>query len=328
MMLNKGFKSYGIKFRPIIKDKIWGGSKLREVLGKSASDSAGESWEISTVEGDISEVANGFYKGLKFDDLINSFQNEILGKAVITRFGTKFPLLIKYIDASENLSVQVHPGDDMAKKNHNSFGKTEMWYIMQADKEAMINVGWSKKISPKEYHDSLNKGNLTEKLNFIKVDEGDTFLINAGKVHAIGQGVMLAEIQQTSDVTYRVYDWDRVDDEGKSRELHLDLAGEAMDFNLNDDYSIDYTLAKNESRNLVDCKFFTTNIIEVEGNITMNYSSIDSFVIYMCVRGRVKLNIDGDKESIGYGECILIPAVTKSVTIEGSSSRLLEIYIS
>lgn len=328
MTLNKSFKSYGIKFEPILKEKIWGGSKLRDVLGKSASDNAGESWEISTVEGDVSEVRNGPYKGIKLDDLLENFRNEILGKSVITKFGGKFPLLIKYIDASENLSVQVHPGDEMAKKNHNSFGKTEMWYIMQADKEAMINVGWKNKFSSEEYHESLKKGTITDYLNFIEVDEGDTFLIKAGKVHAIGKGVMLAEIQQTSDVTYRVYDWDRKDDEGNSRELHIDLAGEAMNFNVNDDHSIVYELVKNESSNLVDSKFFTTNIIEVEGNMVKDYSSTDSFVIYMCVGGNVKIDVDGEEDMIKYGECILVPAISNEVVIEGYSSKLLEIYIS
>ena len=312
MTLNKSFKSYGIKFEPILKEKIWGGSKLRDVLGKSASDNAGESWEISTVEGDVSEVRNGPYKGIKLDDLLENFRNEILGKSVITKFGGKFPLLIKYIDASENLSV----------------GKTEMWYIMQADKEAMINVGWKNKFSSEEYHESLKKGTITDYLNFIEVDEGDTFLIKAGKVHAIGKGVMLAEIQQTSDVTYRVYDWDRKDDEGNSRELHIDLAGEAMNFNVNDDHSIVYELVKNESSNLVDSKFFTTNIIEVEGNMVKDYSSTDSFVIYMCVGGNVKIDVDGEEDMIKYGECILVPAISNEVVIEGYSSKLLEIYIS
>lgn len=328
MTESEGFNSYGIKFKPIIKEKIWGGSKLREILEKPASDSAGESWEISTVKGDVSEVNNGFYKGWRFDHLIKKYRNEILGRSVVSRFGNEFPLLIKFIDASEHLSVQVHPGDEMARKYHNSFGKTEMWYIMQADKEAAINAGWRKNIDLREYHESLKKGNLLDYLKFIQVHEGDSFLINAGKVHAIGKGVMLAEIQQTSDVTYRVYDWDRTDDQGNSRELHVDLAGQAMDFSLNDDYTVDYTPVINHSCNLVDCKFFTTNVIEVEGNVKRDYTSLDSFVIFMCVKGKVEIDIDGEKDVIRHGECILIPAISKSVSIEGSSSRVLEVYIS
>ncbi|MCG9971861.1 type I phosphomannose isomerase catalytic subunit [Christiangramia crocea] len=328
MKSNKGFIAYGIKFKPILKDKIWGGSKLKNILGKSATDSAGESWEISTVEGDVSEVQNGVYKGLPFDELLERFQDKVLGKSVVNKFGGNFPLLIKYIDASKNLSVQVHPGDEMAKKNHNSYGKTEMWYIMQADKGSMINVGWKNKISSEEYSESLKNGTITDHLNFIPVNEGDTFFIKAGKVHAIGEGVMLAEIQQTSDVTYRVYDWDRVDENGVSRELHIDLAGEAMNFNVIDDHSVDYKLIKNQSTNLVDCQFFTTNIIEVQGKIVKDYSSLDSFVIFMCVLGKAKIDVDGAEELIEYGESILVPATSKSITIDGNLSKLLEVYIS
>ncbi len=328
MKMNQKFIPYGIKFKPILKDKIWGGSKLKDLLGKSASTQAGESWEISTVKDAISEIVNGVYKGLKFDELLELYQIEILGGYVVDRFGGDFPLLIKYIDASQNLSVQVHPGDEMAKKKHNSFGKTEMWYVMQADPGAMINVGWKNKITPEEYSESLKKGTILNHLNFIKVGKGDTFYIKAGKVHAIGEGVMLAEIQQTSDVTYRVYDWDRVDKNGKSRELHIVSAGQAMNFDLNDDHTVDYELVKNESINLVDCNFFTTNIIEVNGRVIKDYSSLDSFVIFMSVLGMVKINVDGKEEVIEYGESILVPAVANSVIIQGERANLLEVFTS
>lgn len=327
MKSNKEFIPYGIKFKPILKDKIWGGSKLKDFLGKSASAQAGESWEISTVKGDVSEVNNGVYKGLKFVELLEVFQNEILGKYVVDKFGGNFPLLIKYIDASKNLSVQVHPGDEMAREKHNSYGKTEMWYIMQADPGSMINVGWKNRISPEEYSESLKKGTITDHLNFIKVDRGDTFFIKAGKVHAIGEGVMLAEIQQTSDVTYRVYDWDRVDENGTSRELHIESACQAMNFNLKDDYTVDYESVKNESINLVDCEFFTTNIIEVHSEVVKDYSLLGSFVIFMNVLGTAKIDVDGKQEIIEYGESILIPAMANSVIIQGDKAKLLEVFI-
>lgn len=323
----QSFKPYGLKFKPIVKDKIWGGSKLKDLLGKPASKEAGESWEISAVDGDISEVNNGIYQGWSFDKLIKSFQEEILGKTVIEKFGGEFPLLIKYIDAAKNLSVQVHPDDKMAKKEHNSFGKTEMWYIMQADDGAMINVGWKTKIDTAEYIDSLKKGKITDYLNFIQVDKGDTFFIKAGTIHAIGAGVLLAEIQQTSDVTYRVYDWDRVDDSGKSRELHVDLAAQAMNFSTVDDYTVNYKAEKNRSESLVDCDFFTTNIIKVKGVIKKDYSSRESFVVYMCVSGQVKIDTEGEKETLEIGQSILIPSIVNSVEIEGEG-ELLEVYIS
>ncbi|TBW28033.1 type I phosphomannose isomerase catalytic subunit [Gramella sp. KN1008] len=326
-MILKKFNSYGIKFKPILKDKIWGGSKLKDLLGKHASSKAGESWEVSAVEGDISEVKNGEYKDWKFDDLLESFPNEILGKAVVAKFGGKFPLLIKFIDAAENLSVQVHPDDKMAKKEHNSFGKTEMWYVIQADEGANINVGWKNPISPQEYREGIEKGTITDYLNFIQVDEGDTFFIKAGKVHAIGAGVMLAEIQQTSDVTYRVYDWDRVDEKGNSRELHVDLAAQAMNFNVNDDHSVNYKAMPNQPANLVDCEFFKTNIIHIDGKFIKDCSLMDSFIILMCVGGHGKIAVDGKEDVIEYGESILVPAIAESIRIEGESLKLLEVSV-
>ncbi|WP_300433982.1 type I phosphomannose isomerase catalytic subunit [Christiangramia sp.] len=327
-MTSEKFIPYGIRFKPIIKDKIWGGSKLRNLLGKSASDKAGESWEISTVEGNISEVKNGVYAGLNLDELLEHFPDEILGKYVVDRFGGKFPLLIKYIDASRNLSVQVHPGDEMAKKKHDSFGKTEMWYVMQADEGAMINVGWKNRISSEEYSESLKKGTITDHLNFIKVQEGDTFFIKAGKVHAIGEGVMLAEIQQTSDITYRVYDWDRIDENGKSRELHTELAAEAMNYNVVDDHTVNYSINNNSTSNLVDCRFFTTNLIKVNGEIKRDYSYLKSFVVLMSVEGEVEIGINGKNDHLKQGESILIPAICDFAHMTSEHSKLLEVYIS
>ena len=324
----KEFIPYGIKFQPILKDKIWGGSKLKNILGKPASQKAGESWEISTVNGEISVIENGCYSGVKFDELLKEFQTEILGNTLIEKFGGKFPLLFKYIDAAKNLSIQVHPGDEMAKKYHNSYGKTEMWYIMQADLDAEINVGWKNEITPEQYQESLQNGTIAEHLNFIKVSEGDSFFIKAGKVHAIGAGVLLAEIQQTSDVTYRVYDWNRVDEQGNGRELHIDKARDAMNFKVLDDHSVEYESKINESSNLVDCEFFTTNIILIQGSLQKDYSSLDSFVVYMCVEGEITITVDGEKETLEYGQTMLIPAATKIIELESESGKVLEVSIS
>ncbi len=320
--------NYPIKFEPILKEKIWGGSKLRDILHKrSGKKNLGESWEISGVKGDISVVANGPHKDRSLNDLLEEYREKLLGEKNFKIFGTQFPLLIKFIDAGADLSVQLHPHDKIAKERHDSFGKTEMWYIMQADEGAEINIGFKKSISKEEYLEHLNSGRITEILNFEKVKKGDSFFINTGKVHAIGAGVLLAEIQQTSDITYRIYDWDRVDDEGKSRELHTDLALEAIDFEKKDDFKRPYTRVQNHSTNIATCEYFTTNFLPVNGNISKNYAHLDSFVIYMCVSGEAEVSIGGNSERISQGETLLIPAENKEVQISAEAAELLEVFV-
>ncbi|MEG9328721.1 type I phosphomannose isomerase catalytic subunit [Salinimicrobium catena] len=320
---------YPIKFVPILKEKIWGGNKLREVLHKySEEGKLGESWEISGVEGDLSVVENGYLKGRSLDQLLNDFGNELVGKKVFKAFGNKFPLLIKFIDAGKPLSVQLHPNDRLALERHDSFGKTEMWYILQADEGAEINVGFNKTISKKEYLEYLNSGKIKEILNFEKVKKGDAFFIKPGTVHAIGAGVLLAEIQQTSDITYRIYDWDRVDDSGKGRELHTDLALEAIDFDLTKDFNRSYSKTINTSNNIADCEYFTTNFLPVKGEVFKDYTALDSFVIYMCVSGEAVVTVNDNSEAIKTGETLLIPAKNKEVRISSKGAELLEVYIS
>ncbi len=220
---------YPLKFKPILKDKIWGGAKLRDVLGKKASDKAGESWEISSVEGDISIVENGFLAGNSLLEVAEVYMGDLVGDSIFDRFGVEFPLLIKFIDAADFLSVQVHPDDAMARERHNSYGKTEMWYIVESDQGELI-AGFNRKLDREQYLRHFNGGSLKEILNHEAVAPGDIYFMPAGRIHAIGPGVLLAEIQQTSDVTYRIYDWDRIDDQGNPRELHTDLALDAIDF--------------------------------------------------------------------------------------------------
>lgn len=319
---------YPIKFTPILKEKIWGGSKLREILNKnSKSDELGESWEVSGVKGDISIVENGSLKGASLNDLLKEYKEDFLGKKIYENFGAEFPLLIKYIDAKTALSVQLHPHDDLAKERHDSFGKTEMWYIMQADENANINVGFKETISKEEYLKRLEAGEITSVLNFEQVKKGDSFFINTGKVHAIGAGVLLAEIQQTSDITYRIYDWDRVDAQGNARELHTAQALDAIDFEKKDDYRLEYSRTKNESSNIAKCEYFTTNYLPVEGEVEKDYSAVDSFVIFMCVSGAATIETNGNSESIEQGQTILIPARNKQVRITSKAVELLEVYI-
>ncbi len=318
-------KAYPIKFSPILKEKIWGGEKLSKVLNKkTTSKSLGESWEISGVEGNISVVSNGLYKGKSLNDLIKKFKGEFLGDKIIEAFGENFPLLIKFLDAKTNLSVQVHPDDKMAKKHHNSFGKTEMWYIMDSDENAEIVLGL--KNTNTALLESINADNVDEVFNKEKVKQGDCYFIPAGKVHAIGAGVLAAEIQQTSDVTYRVYDWDREDTNGQRRELHKGMAQKATKV-FQSNGKCEYNLKEQNTSNLVDCNFFTTNIFKVKGINKRDYKKLDSFTIFMCVEGIVKVTVDGYSEFISVGETILVPANNDSIVFNSQNAKLLEVYV-
>lgn len=319
---------YPIKFRPILQEKIWGGNKLRDILNKKTDkENVGESWEISGVKDFISEVSNGSEEGKKLTDLIKEYKAELMGEEIYKRFGDDFPLLIKFIDAKTDLSVQLHPNDALAKQRHDSFGKTEMWYVMQADEGSKLNIGFNKNTNKEEYVNHLENKKILDILNFEEVDKGDSVFINTGKVHAIGGGILLAEIQQTSDITYRIYDWDRVDSEGNSRELHTELALDAIDFEKKDDYKLEYEHVENQSSEIASCEYFTTNYLPVKGKLTKNLSNLDSFVIYMCVSGEAKITIGSNSEELKAGESVLIPANTNEVEISAESAELLEVYI-
>lgn len=319
---------YPLKFTPILQERIWGGNKLKEILHKKGKgQNLGESWEISGVENEISTVSNGILKGTNLVDLLLEFQGDLVGKKIYEKFGNNFPLLIKFIDAKTDLSVQLHPNDKLAKERHNSFGKTEMWYVMQADEGARINVGFTNKIDKKTYLKHLQEGKITKLLNFEEVKAGDAFFINTGKVHAIGGGVLLAEIQQTSDITYRIYDWDRVDDQGNSRELHTDLALDAIDFEVRDDFKLSYKPKINKSSNIARCEYFTTNFLPVEGKVIRDYNHLDSFVIYICTRGKAIISVNNSCEEIEKGQTILIPAKCRQIEINAENTELLEVYI-
>ncbi|MBM1107955.1 class I mannose-6-phosphate isomerase [Aurantibacter crassamenti] len=319
---------YPLKFNPILKERLWGGQKLKTVLNKSIeSDITGESWEVSTVEGDISTVSNGNLAGTTLQELIESNPEELLGKSVFERFGKEFPILIKFIDAKLDLSIQLHPNDALAKERHNSFGKTEMWYIMNADDDASLIVGFNKDVTKQEYADSLEKDKLLELLNYEKVKEGDTFFINTGKIHAIGSGVMLAEIQQTSDITYRVFDFNRRDKEGNLRELHTEQALDAIDYQQKDDFKVDYAQDLNRVNEMVDCPYFNTKFLNLSQNFEQDITQRDSFTIYMCVDGLASIENEEGSESIKKGETILIPAKSSTIKINTTGAKLLEITI-
>ncbi len=319
-------KLYALQFNPILKERIWGGEKLKTILNKPIiSKITGESWELSTVEGDVSVVANGVLAGKSLNDLIDSNPEELLGAAVYKRFGKQFPLLFKYLDAREDLSIQVHPNDELAKKRHNSFGKTEMWYVMQADKDSKLIVGFKEDSNAAEYIENLKNKTLLSILDNVEVEVGDVFFLETGTVHAIGAGMVIAEIQQTSDITYRLYDFDRVDAAGKERELHVDLALDAINYNKIDTYK-KYNKELNQSNSMVDCPYFTTNFLPLDGEIEVNKTG-NSFTVYMCVEGGFELESDGTKYQYKKGDTILIPAAFKTFILNGKAS-VLEIYIS
>jgi mannose-6-phosphate isomerase len=323
---------YPLKFQPIFKEKIWGGDKIKGVLNKNTGSlpNCGESWELSGVSDEISVVTNGFLKGNNLEELIEIYMGDLVGDKIYEKFGTEFPLLLKFIDARDKLSIQVHPKDELAEERHKAFGKTEMWYVIQADEGAQLITGFNRAVTKEEYLKLFNSGRLEEILHYEPVKAGDSFFIPAGLIHAIGGGILLAEIQETSDVTYRIFDFNRVDEKGKPRELHTELALDAIDFDLAPDSRVNYDAKENISTSLVECQYFTTNILPLSDKIERDFAEKDTFVIYMCIEGSCTISWNEGKEGITKGETILIPALINNFSIEpgnGSKARLLEIYI-
>ncbi len=320
------FIPYPILFEPILKDRIWGGEKLHTVLGKQKlCNSIGESWEVSNVPENVSIVANGAYKNSSLDDLITKYSQELLGQTIINTFGYQFPLLFKFLDAKEDLSIQLHPNDELAKERHQSLGKTEMWYVMQADEGARVVVDFKEGVTQEDYLKHLKNKTLPSILNEISVKKGDAFFIQTGTVHAIGAGVLLAEIQQTSDITYRVYDWDRVDSNGNSRDLHVDLALQAIDYNKKE-VILPYTKIENEANQVVTCPFFTVNLIPLQNQYKLTKNK-DRFYLYVCTQGNCTIELENQSTcNLKQGQTVLIPAIVKALNISGEAT-LLEIYI-
>jgi len=321
---------YPLKFEPICLEKIWGGNRLKTLLGKKYNaKNCGESWEISGVEGNISLVSNGFLKGNDLSELIEIYMGELVGDKVYEQFGLEFPLLIKFIDAQDDLSIQVHPNDELSKERHNAYGKTEMWYVVDVAEGALINSGFNQPVDREKYLKNLENENLTEILKYDEAKVGDVYFIPAGRVHAIGKGSLVAEIQQTSDVTYRIFDYNRKDDKGNLRELHNDLAIDAIDFSYLDDYKTKYAAELNKSTEIVSCKYFTTNILEFDRTIDKDYNSLDSFVIYITLEGNFGVETEEGTEQVAKGETILIPASIEFVKLnpQNGKVKLLEVYI-
>ena len=322
---------YPLKFEPILKQTLWGGDKIIPFKHLHASlDHVGESWEVSAVEGSESIVANGADKGRTLSEMVRLYREELVGEANYARFGNKFPLLIKFIDAKQDLSIQVHPDDELARKRHNSFGKNEMWYVISADKDARLISGFSRQITPREYKERVHDGTFGEVLHSSKIKAGDVFYVPAGRVHGIGAGAFVAEIQQTSDITYRIFDYNRKDANGHTRELHTTQAMEAINFfDVQDDFRTHYEAEVNEPVEILATPYFTTSIYDMTEDITCDYSELDSFIVFICVEGAcLMMDNEGNEISLQAGETVLLPATTQALSIIPQEKvKLLEAYV-
>jgi mannose-6-phosphate isomerase len=321
---------YPLKFKPLFKDKIWGGNKIKEQLGfdYAAMPNCGEMWSLSGVEGDETLVENGFLAENSLNEILEIYMGDLLGERNYESFGNTFPILIKIIDANDKLSIQVHPDDDLAQERGLENGKTEMWYTMNADRDSEIIDGFATAMTADEYMAAVDQGTLTSHLHVEKPQKGDVFFIPAGRIHALGKGLLIAEIQQTSDTTYRIFDYNRTDSNGNLRELHTEEALDAIDFSPTKDGKTHYEYKKNSTVNLVECPYFITNMISLDKPIKKDFTSLDSFVVYFCVEGICAIKALDNIVPMRAGECILIPAVTDKVEIfPENEAKILEIYI-
>lgn len=321
---------YPIRFRPVLKETLWGGSTLKERFGKKAKpgSAVGESWEICGMPGASSVVANGFLRGNSLEELLEVYMGDLAGDAVYEKYGNEFPLLIKFIDACDRLSIQVHPDDRLASERHHAWGKTEMWYVIDAAPGALIYTGFRRRTTKEEYLEHLHARKLEELINATPVSRGDVFFIPAGMVHSIGAGVLLAEIQQTSDITYRIYDWDRTDAAGKPREMHTSLALDAIDFSLDTPNLIKKAPVLNSTVLLAESQWFHTSLLKFDHPVIKDFSLTDSFVIYLCTESLAVIECFGHSEEIRAGETVMIPASADSVAlIPQGTATLLEIFV-
>ena len=322
---------YPISFTPILKPLLWGGSRIGAYKGlPHATDGIGESWEISAVDGSQSVVAEGSLKGFTINQLIETYQELFVGEKVYQRYGDHFPLMVKLIDAAEDLSIQVHPNDEMAHKRHQTNGKTEMWYIIDAAPDSCLYAGLKPGVSSEDLQQHLQSNSLCETLNKENAKAGDVFMIPAGRVHSIGAGILLAEVQQSSDVTYRLWDYDRLDAQGNKRPLHVDLALEAINYAHTGPHKTNYVKRPGRPVRLAECPYFTANLLETDTVMVMDYKGLDSFVIWLCLEGEATYSSAGRNNGrIRQGNLLLFPACDqpKALIPNGPSVKILEVYI-
>jgi mannose-6-phosphate isomerase len=320
---------YPLKFTPIFKEKIWGGDKIHSVFGMDYAPlpNCGEAWVLSGYGEEISVVTNGFLAENQLDELIDVYMGDLVGEDVYEKYGNKFPLLIKILNSNDWLSIQVHPDDKLAESRHNDLGKTEMWYIADAEPGARLISGFNREMNQETYLSHLNNGTIKEIMNYEQVTKGDVYFIPSGRVHALGPGLLLFEIQQTSDLTYRIYDFDRVDDKGVSRQLHTELAIDALDFTHHSTYRTEYPHELNRTVPVVESTYFNTSVIHFDTPVVKDYSGLDSFVILQCAEGKCTVEYDGGSETLKAGEVILIPAIMERIQIIPlGETKILEVY--
>lgn len=316
-----------IKFRPILKQVLWGGNKIISFKQLDADmEQVGESWEVSGVKDNESIVANGQYEGMKLNDLVALLKGDLVGKENYERFGNEFPLLIKFIDASKQLSIQVHPNDEQAKAKGLKRGKTEMWYVMESAPDATLLSGLKRAITPEEYKAMVENDTITDALCEYRVGEGDVFYLPAGRIHSIGAGTFLAEIQETSDVTYRIYDFKRKDKDGNYRQLHTEAAAECIDYSVENDYRTKYEARKNEGVELAQCTHFTTSVYDLDEPMLLDYSGLDSFVVLIALSGECTLSTGDAETQLRAGETVLLPATTQTLNVSGTV-KFLETFV-
>lgn len=316
-------KQQPIVFSPYLKTVIWGGNKICAYKGiPQEEDNIGESWEISAVPGHVSVVKEGPYSGKSLTDLINEFGEQLLGAKVVKKYGMTFPLLIKIIDAADNLSVQVHPDDELAGKRHNSLGKTEMWYIIGTDEGAKIYAGLNTEMTPDQYIERVKNGTFAETLAVHDSKPGDVFFLPAGRVHAIGAGNLLAEIQESSDITYRIYDYDRRDANGNPRELHTEQAKDAIDFKVYENYKGEAPDANEKQAELARCEHFITDRLNIDGEYAVDLDT-DSFHVLIAIDGDITLVYPEGSMKLAAGTTALLPAALKTITLKGKGTVLM-----
>lgn len=324
-------KLYPIKFIPLFKEKIWGGTQIKDILGLNFGKmkKCGEAWMLSGIEDNESVVCNGFLEGNTLPELLEIYMGDLVGEKNYERYGNEFPLLFKWLDAQDDLSVQVHPNNELAMKNHASLGKNEVWYIENANKDAALLCGFARSPKKNEYIEKMGTAALCENLAYFKPDAGDAFYIPAGTVHALGGGILLAEIQQSSDITYRMYDWDRVDDKGEMRDLHLSEAINAINYEQKESCQINYNTYPNISNSLIRDPNFQTNYLNLDTGIEKDFSELDSFVVYLCVEGNGVIKADEAAVELKKGELLLIPAICEKVALfpDVRGMQVLETYI-
>ena len=323
---------YPLKFIPVYKNKIWGGNRFRTKLRKldAPETLCGESWEISGVEDNCSVVSNGFLKGNTLPELVTLFMDDLVGETVFAKQQTEFPLLFKFLDLIDLLSIQVHPGDEIAIQRHDSLGKTEMWYIVDAEPGSQLTIGFNKTIDKDTFIEYVVANKLPELLNQQTAQSDEVYFIPAGRIHSSGKGLLIAEIQQSSDVTYRIFDWNRVEPDGTPRELHVSQSLDVLDYKSQKEYKTKFTRKMNESIELESCEYFTVNLLEIDKTIIKDYSNIDSFIAYMCLDGDFVIKTENNEDvQVSKGESVLVPACIKDVKLQPSTTtiKILEVHV-